>query len=159
MKELNDPKVTKCDDDSILLEWIGENARFGLVIDVEPEFSSWFYVHKYDEFGGAYGDLPAHIRVNKNKKHYIIMKKNRFNKTAFFKKQKQQNSMGLLMNARVSELIFSQKVKKQELSGGLALTFKQAHQGLDGNSSNFQSKSIYAQNRDPPLSNLSQWSN
>ena len=51
----SEPYIVKCDDGSLLMEWIGEDWRFVLSVENVPELeSSWHLVHRQFSGGSGY---------------------------------------------------------------------------------------------------------
>ena len=53
------PHIIKCKDESILIEWIDKNQRFGISLEKDRKESSWYFVSKDGTTEG--GELPEEL--------------------------------------------------------------------------------------------------
>ena len=54
------PYLFHGEDDSVLIEWIGANVRFGLSLEADISKSSWYYVDPSNGIAEC-GELPSNI--------------------------------------------------------------------------------------------------
>ena len=52
------PSIVRCEDGSILIEWINDRSRFGISVELLPEETGWYFVA---EDGMTQGTLPLHL--------------------------------------------------------------------------------------------------